>query len=86
MKFGQLIKYNMRNISLKNHTQNVGEKESETLFLKLEIELIAGSTIWNFVHFLFIVCPSRGLLKYIKTKKLTSGFYLIPSRHLSVQS
>ena len=45
MKFRQLIKYNMRNISLKNHTQNVGEKESQTIFLKLEIELIAGSTI-----------------------------------------
>ena len=26
MKFGQLIDYNMRNIFLKNHTQNVVEK------------------------------------------------------------
>ena len=25
MKFGQLIEYNMRNIFLKNHTQNVVE-------------------------------------------------------------
>ena len=26
MKFGQLIEYNLRNIYLKNHTQNVVEK------------------------------------------------------------
>ena len=26
MKFGQLLEYNMRNIFLKNHTQNVAEK------------------------------------------------------------
>ena len=34
MKFGQLIDYNMRNIFLKNHTQNVVEKPFPEPFLK----------------------------------------------------
>ena len=37
MKYGQLIQYNMRNIFLKNHTENVVEK----LFL-MKIEHISG--------------------------------------------
>ena len=32
MKFGQLIEHNMSNIFLKDHTQNVVEKYSQTLF------------------------------------------------------
>ena len=34
MKFGQLIDYNMRNIFLKNHTQNVVEKLVPDPFLE----------------------------------------------------
>ena len=34
MKFGQLIEYNMRNIFLENHTQNVVEKLVPDPFLK----------------------------------------------------
>ena len=34
MKFGQLKEYNMRNIFLKNHTQNVVEKLFPDSFLK----------------------------------------------------
>ena len=34
MKFGQLIEYNMKNILLKNHTQNVVEKLFPDPFLK----------------------------------------------------
>ena len=33
-KFGELIQYDMRNIFLENHTQNVVEKLSPGLFLK----------------------------------------------------
>ena len=36
MKFGQLIEYNMRNIFLENHTQNVVEKLVPDSFLKIE--------------------------------------------------
>ena len=34
MKFGQLIEYSMRNIFLKNHTQNVVEKLVQIPFIK----------------------------------------------------
>ena len=34
MKFGQLAEYNMRNIFMKNHTQNVVEKLFSDSFLK----------------------------------------------------
>ena len=34
MKFGQVIEYNMRNIFLQNHTQNVVEKLFPNPFLK----------------------------------------------------
>ena len=34
MKFGQLIQHNMRNISLKNYTQNVVEKVLQDSLLK----------------------------------------------------
>ena len=34
MKFGQLIEYNLRNIFLKNYTQNVAEKLFPDSFLQ----------------------------------------------------
>ena len=34
MKFGQLVEYNMRNIFIKNHTQNVLEKLFTDPYLK----------------------------------------------------
>ena len=34
MKFGQLIEHNMRNIILKNHTQNEVQKLAPDLFLE----------------------------------------------------
>ena len=34
MKFGQLLEYNIRNIFLKKHTQNVGEKLCSDPLLK----------------------------------------------------
>ena len=45
-------------------------------FLKIKIEHTSGSTVWNVVQFVFIACPSRGLPKYVKTKLLTTCFYL----------
>ena len=52
---------------------------SQTLLWKIKIEHISGSTIWIVIKFVFIICPSRGLLKYIKTEVLTTYFYLIKS-------
>ena len=42
MKLGQLIEYNITNIVLKNHTQNVVEKLFPHPFLEIEIEHISG--------------------------------------------
>ena len=45
MKFGQLIEYSMRNIFLKNHTQNVVEKLVQKPFYKKnKVEHIFAST------------------------------------------
>ena len=40
-----------------------------------KVEHIFESTIWNVINF-FIVCQSRGLPKYVKTKLLTTCLYL----------
>ena len=45
VKFGQLIKYNMGNIFLKKHTQNMVEKLVLDRFLKIKIEHTSGSTV-----------------------------------------
>ena len=42
MKFGLLIEYNMRNIFLKYHTQNMVEKLFADTFLKIQIEHSSG--------------------------------------------
>ena len=36
MKFGQLIEYNMKTFSLKNHTQNMMEKAFPDSFVKYQ--------------------------------------------------
>ena len=46
MKFGELIKYNIINIFLENHTQNVVEKLFPDPFpKKSKIEVISGSIV-----------------------------------------
>ena len=59
MKIGQLIEYNIRNIFIKNYTQNMVEKLVPDPFIKIKIELISGPIIWNVIKFVFIVCSSR---------------------------
>ena len=44
---------------------------------KSKIVHISGSAISNVIKFVFTLRPSRGLSKYIKTKVLTTCFYLI---------
>ena len=44
MKFGQLIEYNLRNIFVKNHTQNVVEKLLSDPS-KIKIKHISGSIV-----------------------------------------
>ena len=45
IKFGQLIEYNMKNILLKNHTQNMLERLFSDSYLKIKIEHISGSIV-----------------------------------------
>ena len=72
MKFSQLIEYNMRNIFLENDPQSVGDASPRPFSKnpKLSISL-------DVMEFVFVVCPSRGLPKYIKTKVLSICLYLI---------
>ena len=68
MKFGQLAECNMRNIFMKNHTQNVVEKLFSGSFLINQ----NWANLWiNSLKF-YTVCFHRmaswGLLKYIGTK------------------
>ena len=71
MKFGQLIEHNMRNI-----LQMSWRNQSQTLFWKIKIEYISGTTVGNVIQFIFIACPCRGLPKSIETKVLTTCFYV----------
>ena len=53
------------------------EKLSQTLFHKIKIEHISGSTVWNFLQFAFIVCPRQGVPAYVEIKVFITCFYLI---------
>ena len=67
MIFGQLIEYKMKNIFIKKSYTKCGGETSPRLFhKKIEIEHISGSTVWNAIRFVFIVCTGQGLPKYIK--------------------
>ena len=45
MKFGQLIKYNMKNIFIEKSYKNVAEKLFPDPFLKIKIEHISGLAV-----------------------------------------
>ena len=65
MKFDQLVEYKMRNIFLeKSYTKSVREPIPRLFYEKSKLNIS-------------LVCLSRVLSKYIKTKILTTWFYLI---------
>ena len=70
MKFGQLIEYEMRNIFLKEKCG--GEASPRPFYKKSKLSISLDQTFWNVMKFVFIVCPSHGLPKCIKTKVLTT--------------
>ena len=43
---------------------------------KKKNEHVFRSTVGNVIQFVFIVCPSRGLPKYVKTKVLNTCFVI----------
>ena len=70
-KFGQLIENNM-NISLKSRTQSVVEKLFLGHFLKKQNWLYIWTNSLKVLQFVFIVCPSLQLSKYLETKVKTT--------------
>ena len=64
-------------VFLKNHIQNVVEKLVQDPLKKVKIDHISGSTVWNYIRFVFIVGPTRDLPKDVKTKVLSTCFDLI---------
>ena len=70
------IEYNMRNPSLKNHTQNIMEKLIPGFFLKNQNWVYLCSYSLKFYIVCFYCMPSWGLLKCIETNLHTTFFYL----------
>ena len=54
MKFGQLKEYNMKNILLKNHTQNVLEKLFPDPYLKYQNQAYLKVNSVKFLNGLFL--------------------------------
>ena len=73
MKFGQFIEYNMKIFLMKNYP--MVEKLVPETFIKNQSCTHLWTNRLKCHKFLFIVSPSQGLPKYIKTKLLTIGFY-----------
>ena len=70
MKFSQLIEYNRRNIFLEKSCTKYSRETSPRPFSKNSKSSISFEQ-FNFIQFVFIVCPCRGLSKYIETKVQT---------------
>ena len=79
MNLGRLIENKMINIFLKNNTQNMMEKLVLDPFMKNQNREYLRINSLKCYEVCFIVCPSRGLSKYIKPKVLITCFCLIKS-------
>ena len=78
VKFGQLTKYDIRNIFLeKPYTKGCGETSPRPFSKKSKLSLSLEEQCNVLLEFVFIACPSGGLSKYIKTKGQTTCFYLL---------
>ena len=80
IKFGQLIKYNLKNIFL------VVEKLFPDPFLKNQNWAYFWINSLKFYPVYFYCMPRWGLSKYIETKRQTTCFYLIQKRGLELVS
>ena len=77
MKFGQLIEYNLRNILLKNHTQNGLEKLFPDPYLKYQNWAYLWISSVKIYTVFFCWMLIWGLSKYGEIKLKTTCFYLI---------
>ena len=77
IKFGQSIEINMRNIfHEKSYAKFGGEAVPRPFYKKSKFSMALDQQS-EFLKFVFIVCPSRGQTKYIKTEVLIVCFYLL---------
>ena len=77
MKVGQLIEYNMRKSFSWKIIHSIRWRSYSWPFHKKPKLSISLDQQFQMLEFVFIVCPSRSLPKYIKTMVLTTWFYLI---------
>ena len=61
MKYIRFIEHSLRNIFLRKSCAKCGREASSRPFVKKLKLCIAGSTVWSFMQFVFIVCQDRGL-------------------------
>ena len=76
MKFGQLIKYNKKNIFFKNHTQNMVEKLLPDTFLEIQNSAFLWINGQKF-YTVFLLHGKLKLSKYTESKLQINCFYLI---------
>ena len=79
MKYGQLIEYSMRKFPLEELYSKCGGGTSPRPFskrpkLSISLDQQYENLCTFFYLFIFIVCPSQGLPKYIQAKVLTTFF------------
>ena len=68
----------MRNIFLDTSYTKCGwEANPRTFYKKIKLGQSLDQEPENVINFVFIVCPRGGLLEYMKTKVLSTCFYLI---------
>ena len=79
MKFSRLIEYNMRNIFLKIHAQNMMEKLFPDPFLKNQNWVYLGINCLEFFEVCFCCILMWGLSKCSETKLQAACFYLLVS-------
>ena len=79
MGLGQLIEYSMRNTFLEKSYTEFSEETSPGPYPKNKDRtyLWINKQSKIVMQFVFIICSSRGLAKYVETKVLTTCFYLI---------
>ena len=66
MKLGQLTECNMRNIFLKNYTQNMVEKLVQILFWKIKVDQISGSMAQSLIQFVYIALQVEAYQNMLK--------------------
>ena len=75
VKFGQLIKYNLRNIFLKNSYPKCGGEIFLDVFLKIQNRsYLRVNSLISFIQFVFIICQVQGYQNILKLRGSSLDF------------